>query len=669
MSGVAPINPQIQFFNSAGAPLVSGTVDVYIAGTTTRTTTWQDKTQLTANTNPIVLDARGEATIWLDSELTYKFVLKNAGGITQYTVDNIPGSAAAASLVNFTPASANGVVRTAQAKMRDWVSITDFGAVGDDSTDNDDFIRNCFLEAATNGRGILIPPGVFRMAKPLDFLANTTVLSFGTLKITSDPTASGGFLIVKAADNNITWIGGTIDGGGLLGLTNMNGIAVAYDPSTSLISKNIKFMGMTIQNCRMDTTLDTATPFSGGGKGITAQFHVNGVMFSDITVKDCTIPFSIEAAVSSSRYTENVQFTNILCQDCTRGPFISGSKPTTVSSLDDWGYEESKLGHAVLRNIVLDNCGTEGTTYAAITANYANCIDGEFHIRNSSATTLWRGNVAHSSIKIMAEVDTLTNGIDLTAYTGASNSSLSSAGYEFDVKLSVADSITGVMWKGDSTTSRGLVRIGYYHDTNPSLLNGVPAGAAIKYDFWNVRTGTHIWGATELDTSPAMSDVSRVGVFEQDFDFMNAMRVGYTGSGRAYIRGLNSVDFDLMDGQGTARGSVRTTGFHFPTLLTVERGDVTISGGAITASRGRHRVDTEGAAATDDLDTITAGTDGQYLELYCVTGTRVPTVKNGTGNIKLAGSDFALDNVSDVICLRYHSPSSSWVELSRASNG
>jgi len=95
MSGVSPVSPKFQFLSSVGAPLVSGTVDVYLAGTTTRTTSWTDKTQLSANTNPIVLDARGEATIWLDDALTYKFVLKNSGGVEQYTVDNISGADAA----------------------------------------------------------------------------------------------------------------------------------------------------------------------------------------------------------------------------------------------------------------------------------------------------------------------------------------------------------------------------------------------------------------------------------------------------------------------------------------------------------------------------------------------------------------------------------------------
>lgn len=93
MTAVVPANPKVQFCDALGVPLAVGTVDVYLAGTTTLTTTWQDKTKLSTNTNPILLDSRGECVIWGDSSVTYKYVLKNAAGVEQYTVDNIPGTA------------------------------------------------------------------------------------------------------------------------------------------------------------------------------------------------------------------------------------------------------------------------------------------------------------------------------------------------------------------------------------------------------------------------------------------------------------------------------------------------------------------------------------------------------------------------------------------------
>lgn len=77
-----------QFFNDDGTPCVSGTLDSYIAGTTTRLDTYSDASLETENTNPVELDSEGRATIFL-GPYTYKFVLKDANGVTIWTRDNI----------------------------------------------------------------------------------------------------------------------------------------------------------------------------------------------------------------------------------------------------------------------------------------------------------------------------------------------------------------------------------------------------------------------------------------------------------------------------------------------------------------------------------------------------------------------------------------------------
>jgi hypothetical protein len=68
--------------------MVGGTLETYVAGSTTPATTWQDAALTTANTNPITLDARGECVLWLDRSIAYKFVLKNAQGVIQWTQEN-----------------------------------------------------------------------------------------------------------------------------------------------------------------------------------------------------------------------------------------------------------------------------------------------------------------------------------------------------------------------------------------------------------------------------------------------------------------------------------------------------------------------------------------------------------------------------------------------------
>ena len=80
--------PKLQFFDLNGAPLSGGLLYTYAAGTTTPLASYTDSTGLIANTNPIVLDSRGEANVWL-SFVAYKLALYTSAGVLIWTVDNI----------------------------------------------------------------------------------------------------------------------------------------------------------------------------------------------------------------------------------------------------------------------------------------------------------------------------------------------------------------------------------------------------------------------------------------------------------------------------------------------------------------------------------------------------------------------------------------------------
>lgn len=86
--------PIQKFFDNNGRPLVGGLLFTYVAGTSTKIATYTDSGGLSSNTNPIVLDFRGECRIWIDPSLTYKFVLSPADDTDPptkpiWTVDNI----------------------------------------------------------------------------------------------------------------------------------------------------------------------------------------------------------------------------------------------------------------------------------------------------------------------------------------------------------------------------------------------------------------------------------------------------------------------------------------------------------------------------------------------------------------------------------------------------
>jgi len=80
--------PKLQFFDLNGAPLAGGLLYTYEAGSTTPLASYTDSTGLIANTNPIVLDSRGEANVWLGAD-SYKLALYTSVGVLIWTVDNI----------------------------------------------------------------------------------------------------------------------------------------------------------------------------------------------------------------------------------------------------------------------------------------------------------------------------------------------------------------------------------------------------------------------------------------------------------------------------------------------------------------------------------------------------------------------------------------------------
>lgn len=90
--------PKMQFVDASGVPLANGLLYTYNAGTTTPQATYTDSSGATPNTNPIVLNARGEANVWLGSA-TYKFKLCDPDNTEIWTVDNISAPTSALSPV------------------------------------------------------------------------------------------------------------------------------------------------------------------------------------------------------------------------------------------------------------------------------------------------------------------------------------------------------------------------------------------------------------------------------------------------------------------------------------------------------------------------------------------------------------------------------------------
>ena len=169
MTSLSP-TPKLQFFDANGDPLAGGLLYTYEAGSTTPLVTYTDSTGVSANTNPIVLDSRGEANVWLEGEI-YKVALYSATNVLIWTVDNVASALAllatpgGSALVGYLPAGTGAVATTVQAKLRQTVSVKDFGAVGDSVTDDTTAIQNAIDHASTVNKAVLFPEGQYAITQ------------------------------------------------------------------------------------------------------------------------------------------------------------------------------------------------------------------------------------------------------------------------------------------------------------------------------------------------------------------------------------------------------------------------------------------------------------------------------------------------------------------------
>lgn len=149
-----------QFFDNNGNPLSGGKLWSYQAGTTTPQTTYTTAAGNVAHTNPIVLDAAGRVStgeIWLTAGNNYKFVLTTSSDVLLATWDNITGIngtgiTSDASTVAYDPPFTGSVATNVENKLSQFVTLEDFGAVGDGSAnDTQALIDACaFIESSSN---------------------------------------------------------------------------------------------------------------------------------------------------------------------------------------------------------------------------------------------------------------------------------------------------------------------------------------------------------------------------------------------------------------------------------------------------------------------------------------------------------------------------------------
>lgn len=278
---------------------------------------------------------------------------------------------------------------------------------------------------------------------------------------------------------------------------------------------------------------------------------------------------------------------------------------------------------------------------------------------------------------------TITHAANALAFGGAAN------GYTFSAVISPAASdgaalgSSTLMWSDLFLASGAVVNwnngdVTLTHSADTLAFAG---GTAYNYDAVVTVTNTQSGSATisgfVIDRNSASPDVS---------DFIG--RLVYQGrSSTGVTVSYAEIDSQITDhtnGSEDARiiHRVRVAGSMTDRLTIDQTGvkasglfgfgaptSVTIASDAITVTSSHVIVDTESAAASDNLLTINGGADGDILVLRSANSARDVVVTATSGNIDMAGgANFTLATVRDRLTLMYEGTASRWREISRSTN-
>jgi len=380
-------SPKLQFFDANGNPLAGGKLYSYASGTTTPLATYTSSTGTVANSNPVILDSRGEAEVWLASSL-YTLALYTANDTLVWNVDGINGpdqatlAALAASngssLIGYSPGGTGTVTTTVQSKLRQTVSVKDYGAVGNGVANDTTAIQNTISAVGASGGGaVYFPAGTYKITSKLTINDNAVFL------VGAGRQAS--ILAPAAMATDHIYFNAVSDGG----LSNMAIIPSAAQTGTTASiniynSHNVVLDNFLIfGNCQtgvlcdggVDQFLTTVSNFeisncaiNGIQVGTAANFAQDTLITGGITagcydgillvhcsgvyVTNCDLLSSTNAGLATfpatSKYVTACLFTGVLADSTTVGSGFAfadnGGKVTDINMVNCWAASNKLHG-------------------------------------------------------------------------------------------------------------------------------------------------------------------------------------------------------------------------------------------------------------------------------------------------------------------------------------
>jgi len=383
-------SPKLQFFDANGNPLVGGKLYSYAAGTTTPLATYADYNGSTTNSNPVVLDSRGEANVWLSSSY-YKLKLTDSNNVEIWTVDHIGGFATMAdvtaainavlaslaassgsSLIGFIQAGTGAVATTAQAKMRETISVKDFGAVGDDTHDDTTNIQAAINYANTIGGDVYFPAGIYRITNTLTINKSGDTADTFKASMYGDSSSSARIHGDAGSYNMLEITGGTT-GGGVHSHQVIRGLFFVKEDfvGACVSGDNLAFLSLEDVSCL----------------NANYAFYATDVLSS--VFYNCVFRFAnvgMRAEYNNFSYPNAITLVGcVIGNNNDAGVYITGG--TTFNMFGGSVESNGLTGTAVSKfGVLLNNAGVQG----AVSGNFS----GVYFEQNVGVADIWLANSA-----------------------------------------------------------------------------------------------------------------------------------------------------------------------------------------------------------------------------------------------------------------------------------
>ena len=296
------------------------------------------------------------------------------GDVLQFvTATPINPSSLGAAAVAYVPAGAGAVATNVQTVLRETVSVTRFGAVGDGVTDDTAKIQAALDYVFNAGGGtVLIPKSSasYKVSDTLTIRSNTRVEFEDWVELT---TASSTGTVLFLDGDNIELINPLIDGGGSASDAGENGIGIVS-------GNNVQVRGGKVRNCARG-----GVGMAFGGKGVQIETgDVEGVLIDGTQFSYCFMAMSTVRDGSNVNADYGILFSNIKADNCDILFFVKQANINNTNGLE----------HTVqLNNFYAVNCGAfEGVMQFSRAANVQVSNGVVVNSPLIAATPLIRGN-------------------------------------------------------------------------------------------------------------------------------------------------------------------------------------------------------------------------------------------------------------------------------------